>query len=62
MNKQNKKNPLIPYENQWVALTSNKKKVLFASKNLKTLHKKIAKNTSNLILMKVPPFNMVFAP
>lgn len=34
---------LIPYENQWVALTLNREKVIAANKNFKKLNDKLDK-------------------
>lgn len=59
------KNPLVNYENKWVALTPDNKKVIMSAKDLKSLHnklleKKVKKNQA--VLMWVPPFNVALIP
>lgn len=54
--------PLINHENQWVALTPNRKKVIASSKSLKVLHKKLRKmERDDVILSFVPPFDVTLA-
>ena len=55
-------NPLLEYENQWVALSADKKTVVIAAPKLSTLLKKLSKKDKNLILTKVLPFDTAYAP
>lgn len=55
-------NPLIGYENKWVALTSDRKKVVAAHKDLKELEKKIKHiKKGDIILSFVLPFNRTYS-
>ncbi|OGV94737.1 hypothetical protein A3A66_01915 [Microgenomates group bacterium RIFCSPLOWO2_01_FULL_46_13] len=57
------KNPLISYENKWIALSSDKKRVIASGKTIETVEKKLAKaKNSEAILMKVLPFETVYSP
>lgn len=48
----------LNYENKWVALSKDRSKVLYASKSLETLHKKLEKaKEKDVILHYVPPFD-----
>lgn len=53
---------LLPFENQWVALSKNYKKVLVSGKTLKEVTKKVTKTGKKGILLKVPPFDISFVP
>ncbi len=53
---------LLPFENKWVALSENYKKVLVSGKTLKEITKKVNKNGQKGILLKVPPFDVSFVP
>lgn len=56
-------NILTPYENKWVALSVDGKKVNASAKTLEQLEKKLAKaGDKNSIYTKVLPFDQVFAP
>lgn len=56
-------NPMVNYENQWVALSSDNKKILAASKNLEDLDKEIKKiKNLKFTVIKILPFNTVLAP
>lgn len=49
---------LLDYEDKWVALSKNRSKVLYASKSLEALHKKLEKaKNKDVILHYVPPFD-----
>lgn len=53
---------LIPYENQWVALSSDRKKVLAANKDLRKLHKKAENlNNKDIIISYVPSFGKTYS-
>lgn len=53
---------LIPYENQWVALSPDRKKVLAANKDLEKLHKKLEKEKiKDAILHFVLPFDRYYS-
>lgn len=57
------KNPLLNYENKWVALNNKQDKVVASANDLKNLHQKINKlKTKNVVLTWVPPFNVALAP
>lgn len=56
-------NPMICYENKWIALSSDRKKVLASDKSLKKLDKKIQKiKDINFFVTKVLPFDTILAP
>lgn len=55
-------NPLINYENKWVALSSDRKKVLAAADSVKQLEKKARKLKKKVVFTWVPPFDRVLAP
>ncbi len=56
-------NPLINYENKWVALTLDHSKVVESADQPKELEDKLIKqNIKNVVLMKVLPFNYIFSP
>ena len=53
-------NPLINFENKWVALTSDRKKVIASDDDLKKLDKKLKKmGKEDIILTFVPPFTYI---
>lgn len=53
---------LLPYENKWVALSEDNKKVLGAGKTLKEAEKQAEKKSKKYIFLKVPPFNVSYVP
>lgn len=56
-------NPLIPFENQWVALTPDRKRVITSAATIKELDGQLAKlKNKDAILTKVLPFDQVFSP
>lgn len=57
------KNPLLNYENKWVALDKRQEKVVHSAKTLSALQKLIIKQKKrDLIVTKVMPFNVSLAP
>lgn len=56
-------NPLVNFENKWVALTPDRKKVIASSVTVEELDKKLAKmKNKDAILTKVLPFDQIFSP
>lgn len=56
------KNPMASYENKWVALSSDKKKVVAAGSSIKQLEKKLEGfKQEEVILTFVPPFDKVLS-
>lgn len=56
-------NPLIPFENKWVALTTDRKKVVASGRTIKELDKNLIKRRiKNVVLTKVLPFDQVLSP
>jgi len=56
-------NPLIKYENKWVALDEKQEKVLLSATTLSVLQRKILKQKKrNLVVTKVIPFDISLAP
>ncbi|MBI2596506.1 hypothetical protein HYW46_07300 [Candidatus Daviesbacteria bacterium] len=57
-------NLLIKYQNQWVALSPDRKTVITAAKNINDLDKKVKKiqKNNNLIYHHVLPINGNYAP
>ena len=53
---------LLPYENKWVALSEDSKKVLGAGKTLEEAEKKAKKKSEKYVFLKVPPFNVSYVP
>ena len=53
---------LRPYENKWVALSLDHKKVLGAGGTLKAAKEKAEKKSKKYILLKLPPFNVSYVP
>lgn len=53
-------NPLINYEDKWVALTPDRSKVVAAGETLEDLDKKLKSlKKKNIILHYVPPFGLI---
>ncbi len=56
-------NPLIPFENKWVALTPDRRTVIASGTTIEKLDKKLSKlKDREAILTKVLPFDQVFSP
>jgi len=56
-------NPLIPFENKWVALTTDRKKIIASGRTIKELDKNLIKQKiKDVILTKVLPFDQVLSP
>lgn len=56
-------NPLIPFENKWVALTQDRKEVIAASPRVEILAKKLEKmDRKKAILTRVLPFDKYYSP
>lgn len=53
---------LKPYENKWVALTLDHKKILGVGKSLKEAKEKAIKKTKDFVLIKLPPFEVSYVP
>ena len=53
---------LLPFENKWVALSEDNKKVLGAGKTLEEARKQAEKTNKKYIFLKVPPFNLSYVP
>lgn len=52
-------NLFVPFENQWVALSPDRKSIVASGKTLKELDKKLKKlNNEEAIFTKVVPFNL----
>ena len=52
------KNPLLNYENKWVAMSKDYSKVIESADKPQDLEKKLIKqNIKNVVLMKVTPFS-----
>lgn len=51
-----------PYENKWVALSLDHKKVLGAGETLKEAKTKAKDSSNQFLLLKLPPFNIKYAP
>lgn len=57
-----RKNPLLPYENKWVAITQDGKKVITSATTIKTLDKKLEKmERKDVIMTKVLPFSVSYS-
>lgn len=52
---------LKPFENKWVALTPDNKKVVASGDSLKETALKV-RESEKVIFMKVLPFNLLYAP
>lgn len=56
-------NPLVDYENKWVALNEDKKKVVESAQSLGALNNKLDKSKRNdVVITKVLPFDVLIAP
>lgn len=56
------KNPMMDYENKWVALSSDKTRVVAAGSSIKQLEKKLKGfKKDEVILTFVPPFDAVLS-
>lgn len=56
-------NPLIPFEDMWVALSLDRKRVIASGETIKELKKKMEKIGSNdVIFTKVFSFNQFYSP
>ena len=53
---------LLPYENKWVALSEDNKKVLGAGKTLEEVRKQVEKTKKRFLFLKVPPFDVSYVP
>lgn len=54
---------LIPYQNQWVAVTKDRKKVLTFAKDAKSLNNKLQKiKLKEVIMMYVLPMSKSYSP
>lgn len=53
---------LLPYENKWVAISEDQKKVLGAGHTLKEAQKKAEKTKKRYLFLKVPPFDISYVP
>ncbi len=64
MNKKSKSvNPLVPFENMWVALSMDGKKVVASGETIKELKKKMDKiDNCEVIFTKVLPFDQFYSP
>lgn len=51
-----------PYENKWVALSLDHKKVLGSGETLKEAKTKAKDSNNQFVLLKLPPFNVKYAP
>ncbi len=57
------KNPLLPYENKWVALNPNRKKVIAHATTVEILDRKLSKlNNNDAVLTKVLSFDKFISP
>ena len=53
-------NPLINFENKWVALTSDRRRVVVSGKTLEEVDKKLKNlKEKNIILHYIPPFGPI---
>jgi len=56
-------NPLIPFENKWVALSPDRKKVIASGSSIKELDRKLEKlGDEKAVFTKVLPFDQVLSP
>lgn len=64
MNKKNKiVNPLIPFENMWVALSLDRKRVVASGRTTRELEKKVDKiGNDEVVFTKVLPFDQFYSP
>jgi len=56
-------NPLIPFENMWVALSLDRKKVVASGATVKELEKKMNEiGNCEVVFTKVLPFDQFYSP
>jgi len=56
-------NPLIHFENKWVALTQDRKRVIAAGDSIKEVNQKLKQlKDQNVILTHVLPFDKIYSP
>ena len=53
---------LKPYENKWVTLSLDHKKVLGAGNSLESAREKAEKKAEKFVFIKLPPFDLNFVP
>lgn len=53
---------LKPYENKWVALSLDHKKILGVGNTLKEAKEKAEKKAKKYVFLKLPPFNVSYVP
>ncbi|MDP2950805.1 MAG: DUF5678 domain-containing protein [bacterium] len=53
---------LKPYENKWVALSLDHKKVLGAGNSLQEAKQKAEQKNKKYLFLKLPPFNVNYIP
>lgn len=53
---------LLPYENKWVALSEDHRKILGSGNSLKKAEKEAEKKSKRYIFLKVPLFNVSYIP
>lgn len=53
---------LKPYENKWVALSLDHKRILGVGDSLKEAREKAKKKSKRYIFLKLPPFNVSYIP
>lgn len=59
------RNPLLKYENKWVALDKDAQDVIASGDSLGRLEQKIKDRSvedPKIVIMKVPPFGKAYAP
>ena len=60
---ESKVNPLVEYENKWVALNAKQDKVVLSAASLSGLQKKLmVQRDRDLVVTKVMPFDVYLAP
>jgi len=56
-------NPMIPFENMWVALTPDSRGVIASGRTIKELEKKVDKiGNHEAVFTKVLPFGQFYSP
>lgn len=53
---------LRPYENKWVALSLDHKKILSVGDTLREAKEKAEKKSKEYIFLKLPPFDVSYVP
>ncbi len=53
---------LLPYENKWVALSMDYKKVVGSGKTLAEAKKQADQKNKKYLFLKVPPFDVSYVP